>query len=209
MAFLRRVLDKDDLNRMNLPIGLWRSDPGKIQGEAQAKIFRYLADIDDHIRNGRGLYLFGNPGVGKSSVAAIVSMVVRSVGLPVYFTTLWELIRDVKDQKEFHGEMSILERCRSVEMLVLDGVKEKDFHDSFFFNSNDIIGLLESRTIRSKLTVITSELKPQELHKKIPSNAKDLLLVARMIPLLLEGKDIRSQRIAQDEALLGGPGGSR
>jgi DNA replication protein DnaC len=210
MAFLRRVLDKDDLTRVNLPIGLWKSDPSRIQGDARAKVHKYLTDIDDHIRNGRGLYIHGGPGVGKSSVAAVAAMVVKSIGsISVYFTTLWELIRDVKDQKDFQAEMSVLERCRSVDMLILDGVKEQDFKDSFFFNANDIVGLLESRTMRSKLTLMTSELAPIDLPKRLPSNAKDLLLVTRMIPLRVEGKDLRAQRITQDEALLGGPSGSR
>lgn len=210
MALLRRRLSRPDFELMNLPLSLSLSHPDKVQGDAKARLLNYLSQIDDHIREGRGVYIHGNPGVGKSSVASIIGMVLCSMGRPVYFTSLWELVRDVKEQRTYRDDVSVLERCRTVDNLILDGVRPEDFRDKFFFDSNDIMGLLQSRTSRCLLTVLTSRLKPQEIvSEAMPDQVKELLKVTRVIPFLVEGKDLREERLKQDQNLLKGSNGSR
>ncbi len=169
----RRRLQRDDLERMCLPEEFWRI---KIDGitaeEPGAKIVRsYLRHIDTMLTQGKGMVLMGGPGVGKTGIAALVAKEARAWGRTVFFVTTWDLREFVRSKINFDDNASIMDRCRTVDLLVLDGLRVEDAAPTekahqgrdYFFNSTHLEGLIRARNARKKVTIITTRLSGDEL----------------------------------------------
>ena len=88
----RRRINKKDLLRINLGQAFWGARTDLIQEqEVRDIVLRYRKNIVEMAKTGSGLLLSGNPGVGKTSVAACVIKEAVSAGLSSYFVTHAEL----------------------------------------------------------------------------------------------------------------------
>lgn len=162
MKHERRALVPADFERMNLPERYWRA---KIQGVPESvrpAVERYLFRIDEHVARGTGLFVLGAAGVGKTAIAALVAKEARARGHTVFFTTVWELVASMRARAEFEDGVSIIDRCRDVDVLVVDDLSPDDTKDPFM-GARGIEGLLVSRVERQRVTVITSKSPPDEL----------------------------------------------
>lgn len=159
---LRRQIGASDLERINLPRDLWQV---KVQGVAESVrdvIHRYLVHIDKLIERGAGMYLFGASGVGKSGIGSLCCKEARSRGYTAYFISVWELRECFKAGTMFEESTTVLDRCKEVDLLVLDGLCPEDAKDRIF-GSRHIEELVSYRGSQRRVTLITSRLAPEEL----------------------------------------------
>jgi DNA replication protein DnaC len=198
----RRPLVKADLTRMNLSEEHWFARFDQVPESVRPVMERYLRNLNERLARADGLYLYGAPGVGKTTVAAVVAKEARAHGFTVYFTRVWELREMIRSRIDFDDETTILGRAREVNLLVLDDLRDEDAREKFFPLS-EITALLRDRRERRRVTVITSSVTPEVLDSAVWaafSNALD----GSLVRVEVEGPDLRDlQRMAQEKEVLG------
>ncbi len=188
---LRRNLVRSDFERMNLPRDFWRATVQDVPEDLRDIVNRYLVNTDAMMKRGAGLLLMGDPGVGKTGIAALISKEARARGYTCYFTTIWELRECVKNRIDFETGMSVLGRCRDVHVLTLDGLDLTDKKD-WNFDVHTIEELIRFRAAQRRVTIITTRLGPDVLDAEMPA-----LLTATqgcMVALRVTGPNMRDKR---------------
>lgn len=180
---------------MNLPRDYWTVKVQGVPESVQDTVRRYLVNTDTMMERGAGMILSGSPGVGKTGIAALVCKEARSRGYTVYFTSVWELRECIRAKILFDEGTSVLDRCREVDVLVLDGLRTEDQKD-YVFGIRAIEELLVGRGARKKVSLVTTRMNMRELREAF----EGLLDAVQgcMVSLPVEGPDLRR---AQNEEL--------
>jgi DNA replication protein DnaC len=160
--------DRWALERMNVPQRFWLASYDKIAEEMREPVRRYVRNIDAMLKKGVGFFLYGNAGTGKTSAATVLLKAGWERYKTGYYTTIKDLRYCVREEVSFDGTDSVMDRCRSVDVLVLDDLAEDDF-TNFVFGAGEIEHLLVARAARSKTTVLSTKLRPQQIVQKAPT----------------------------------------
>jgi DNA replication protein DnaC len=86
-------------------------------------IRKYVAHIDEELDAGRGLWLHGAPGTGKTTIAMAVSRAALEAGRTVAIYSLPHLlstIRHTYDEGSRRTDLELLEQLAAVDLLHLD-----------------------------------------------------------------------------------------
>jgi DNA replication protein DnaC len=175
---------------MNLPEDLWRAKLQEVQSPAKAAVENYLTRFEVMAQKGAGLWLRGPAGVGKSAIAALVAKEARALGFTAYYTTVFDLREAVRNKQMYDESLSVADRCRDADVLVLDNFLQADVSD-MFVNLRYIEELLVGRGSRLKITVLTSRLSPPDLkdHSAFVSAVEGYL-----VGISVSGEDLRKKR---------------
>lgn len=195
-----RKLTEDDLRRMNLPEDYWRVKIQSVSDKVRPTIENYLTRFEEMAEKGVGLILFGSAGVGKTGIACLVAKEARKRGFTGYFTTVYELREALRARIGFDEEQSVLERCREVDLLVLDGLAEEDLSE-LYVNLRSVQDLLAYRGSKLRVSILTTRL-PRS-HSKLQTFFEGL--AAHMVPLHVDGPDMRKKQSEQLAALVKSP----
>jgi DNA replication protein DnaC len=189
MAVKKRVLNKTDLRRMNLPEQYWTAKIGGVQQAAKKPVESLLSKVEKALDEGISIVIHGGPGIGKSSIASILAKEARSLGFTGYFTSFWELRENIREGDQFDETDSVLSRARSVNMLVLDNLRTEDTTDKFYLSLQAIEDIITYRRSKKLVTIITTRLSPTG---DFPPSIKDAL--AGSVYLTFKGVDLRANR---------------
>jgi len=159
----RRAITREDLERMGMPEVLWRTKVTGVPASVQQVISNYLFKIDEYVSRGAGLFLTGPSGVGKSGIASLIAKEARARGKTVFFTPVFQLRDAMKAKVLFDEEQSYMQRCRAVDVLVLDNLQPDDLAG---FDARSIEELVTYRKARQKTTVVTSRATISEIRPK-------------------------------------------
>ena len=161
--YLRIELKPSDLERMNLPSEFWRAKVADIANEKLRKVIaRCLLHIRKVVANNKGLLLYGPPGSGKTLIATMIAKEARSWKFTVFYMMVWELRECIRSRIPFDEQTSIMDRCREVDVLVLDGIAEEDL-DEKLVNLRSIEQLVAYRGQRGRVTFLTTRFTDKEL----------------------------------------------
>jgi DNA replication protein DnaC len=86
---------------------------------------RFVRRLDENLDNGRGLWLFGDVGTGKTTLAMLVSRHALEAGRSVAIYSLPRLLAEIRTTFEEHAEHSytdFLDRLAAVDLLHIDDV---------------------------------------------------------------------------------------
>lgn len=171
-----RKLTDNDLDRMNLPATFWRSQLAKVAPEAREVFTRYIGSIDKWMAKGVGFLLLGESGTGKTSAAAVLAKAAKARGKSAYFTRIGELRDAMKKDTMFSDDMSVHDRCKTVDFLVLDDLNLEDATLPYL-NAVGLTDLVLSRGERYRTTVVTSPCETlQERFPRLFSSAANYLV---------------------------------
>jgi DNA replication protein DnaC len=190
----RRPLAIPDFERMNLPREFWTAKVQHVPEAMREKVNRYLVHLPKMLDRGIGMILSGDTGVGKTGIAALVAKEARSCGYTVFFTTVWELRECVKAKVMFEEATSVLDRCRDVDFLILDGMRPEDAKD-FTFDRRSIEELLVTRGARRKVSILTSRMKVRDFQADFPSLIE--AVQGCMVFLDVKGPNQRTEKNAE------------
>jgi DNA replication protein DnaC len=95
--------------------------------EIDAAIVRAVRDytgrIDEHLAAGRGLWLMGPPGTGKTTLAMLVSKAASEAGHSVAIYSLPRLLNEIRDtHRAERSHVQLLDRLVAVDLLHVDDV---------------------------------------------------------------------------------------
>lgn len=192
-----------DMKRANVPPRFWNVKLSEIPEhlEYKDKVRKYLEKMDEMLENGIGLFLYSDENsTGKTSIAVLALKQALRLRRTAYFEESGRLKAALIRAEEFEENIPIERRIRTVDLLVLDDVG-KEYRTESGFAENTIESVLRDRSQSMRLTIMTSNLKPNKI-EQVYSADLAALLRETMIPLRISGYDWRAVKAEELRQML-------
>ena len=156
----------------------------------------FVRDVGTNLDNGRGLWLFGDVGTGKTSLAMLVSKAALEAGRSVAIYSLPRLLSDIKETYEDSSErsyMQLFERLVGVDLLHIDDLGAEKRTDWVL---EQLYSIINERWQEQRSIIVTTNLiDVDELRGQIgPRTVSRLHEMCDLIPIM--GRDRRMQQHA-------------
>jgi DNA replication protein DnaC len=160
------------------------------------EIRQFVRDIGANLDKGRGLWLFGDVGTGKTSLAMLVSKAALEAGRSVAIYSMPRLLSDIKETYEDRSErsyMQLFERLVGVDLLHIDDLGAEKRTDWVL---EQLYSIINERWQEQRSIVVTTNLiDVDELREQIgPRTVSRLHEMCDLIPIM--GRDRRMQQHA-------------
>jgi DNA replication protein DnaC len=167
------------------------SDIARSAPDQVASVRRYVAHIEDNLDRGRGLWIQGDVGTGKTTLAMLVSKAALQAGRSVAIYSLprlLNLLRESMDSPE--GKLDFLDRLTAVDLLHLDDLGAENRTDWVL---EQLYSIVNARYEAERAIVATTNLMPDELAERLGSRTVSRLveICGDLIPLF--GEDRRRE----------------
>jgi DNA replication protein DnaC len=186
----------------NIPMHYWKLGPKDYFGDPQAWeiTVKYLATWPHHRDIGRGIEFFSpQMGVGKTFLATYIARQLVRRGEPVYFTR-FRSIMGLFD-RPYETRKNEEERLYYTRVLLLDEVCPPLSTEQGKYFASEFENLIRTRIDDDRVTIITTNLQPNELSSYYPRTYN--LLAAKQHRHEIQGNDVRrsGEILMLDEAL--------
>ena len=155
-----------------------------------AVVRRYVRDIGASLDAGRGLWLFGDVGTGKTTLAMLVSQSALEVGRSVAIYSLPRLLAEIRATFDGSSERSytaLLDRLTEVDLLHVDDVGTER---SSPWVLEQLYAIVNARYEEERSMVITTNLEREALCEQITERTVSRLEeMCEVLPLF--GPDAR------------------
>ena len=191
-------LEKSHLRYMNIGKRYWGATRESLTDHQRSCLQPYLDKLEDAIRKGIGVFLWGKNNVGKSYLAALLCKIVwGQYRVTSYCVTSPDLKECWFHDLSAHPDSVELmrERVRTARFLVVDDLG-KEYRTSTEFAEAQLGALLRERSRDNLVTCFTSNLTPREFSEEYGKSTGQLVKEC-MHPILLDGEDMR-ELVAQD-----------
>jgi DNA replication protein DnaC len=182
------------------PVSDMARDPGA--RDALATTRKYIDDLDANLARGRGLWLTGGTGTGKTTLAMLVSKAALDAGHSVAIYSLPKLLARIRRtyDSEPGGDsyLSFFERLTSVDLLHLDDLGVEKRSDWVL---EQLYAIVNERYEAQRSILVTTNLNEPELEEQIGERTVSRLLEMCGEPRALFGDDNRSRYDAAREDL--------
>lgn len=152
----------------------------------------FVDDLDANLDAGRGLWLMGDVGTGKTALAMLVSKRALERGRSVAIYSLPRLLARIRRTYDAEaGEASYLEffeRLTSVDLLHIDDLGAEKRSDWVL---EQLYAIVNERYESERSIVVTTNLDQAELEKQIGVRTVSRLVEICGDPLPLFGEDLR------------------
>ena len=160
------------------------------------EIRQFVRDIGGNLDRGRGLWLFGDVGTGKTSLAMLVSKAALEAGRSVAIYSMPRLLSDIKETYEDRSErsyMQLFERLVGVDLLHIDDLGAEKRTDWVL---EQLYSIINERWQEQRSIIVTTNLiDVDDLREQIgPRTVSRLHEMCDLIPIM--GRDRRMQRHA-------------
>ncbi|HEX6206628.1 MAG TPA: ATP-binding protein, partial [Solirubrobacterales bacterium] len=130
----------------------------------------FIDDLDARLQDGRGLWLFGDTGTGKTTLAMLISKAALEAGKSVAIYSLPKLLARIRRtyDSEPGGDsyLSFFERLTSVDLLHIDDLGAEKRSDWVL---EQLYALVNERYEAQRSILITTNLPHPELEEQIGS----------------------------------------
>jgi DNA replication protein DnaC len=167
------------------PVSDMERDPQT--GGAVDEIRRYLKNLDENLEKGRGVWLFGDPGTGKTTLAMLVSKLALEKSRSVAIYSLPKLLARIRQtyDAEPGGDsyLTFFERLTSVDLLHIDDLGAEKRSDWVL---EQLYALVNERYEAQRSILVTTNLDDKQLEEQIGQRTVSRLVEmcgACMIPM--------------------------
>jgi DNA replication protein DnaC len=152
----------------------------------------YIGELNANLDQGRGIWLMGDVGTGKTSLAMLVSKSAIEAGRSVAIYSLPRLLARIRRTYDSEaGELSYLEffrRLTSVDLLQIDDLGAEKRSDWVL---EQLYSIVDERYVSQRSIVVTTNLDPKQLEEEIGPRTVSRLVEICGDPLPLYGEDLR------------------
>jgi DNA replication protein DnaC len=160
-----------------------------------SEVRRYVRDIDARLDEGRGLWLMGDVGTGKTTLAMIVSKAALDAGRSVAIYSLPRLLNLVRGAIETEsGMVGFLERLAAVDLLHIDDLGAENTTEWVL---EQLYSIVNTRYEDERAMIVTTNLRYEELVEQLGERTMSRLVAICGNGLPLYGADER--RALKDE----------
>ena len=173
--------------------GLSNAIPRKYRGVSfdRPPITEMPAATDQRLQEGRGLWLYGDVGTGKTTLAMLVSKTALEAGRSVAIYSLPRLLAEIRDTYEEgsrHSYTDLLDRLAEVDLLHIDDVGTEKTSPWVL---EQLYAIVNSRDEEQRSIVLTTNLDREALAEQInPRTVSRLEEMCEELPLF--GADHRT-----------------
>lgn len=161
---------------------------------------RFVGRIEDNVAHGRGVWIMGDVGTGKTMLAMLVSKAALDAGLTVAIYSLPRLLNLIREAiEQVEGVVGFLDRLAEVDLLHLDDVGAENRTD---WALEQLYSIVNMRYEEQRSIVVTTNLQPDELAEQIGARTVSRLVEMCGDPLPLFGEDRR--QVVKDRRLSAG-----
>jgi DNA replication protein DnaC len=156
---------------------------------------RFVSDIDIRLDSGRGLWLMGDVGTGKTTLAMLVSAIALQRARTVAIYSMPRLLSELRKTFDDDSDMSylgLLDSLASIDLLHIDDVGAERTNDWVL---EQLYSIVNARYEEERSVVVTTNLTPDQLSAQIGERTVSRLVEMCGDPLPLFGGD---RRIAHD-----------
>jgi DNA replication protein DnaC len=173
-----------------------RSAPDQIQ-----LIRRYVRTIGEQLDCGKGLWIQGNVGTGKTTLAMLVSKSALDAGRSVAIYSLPRLLNLLRESMQSDGGiLDLLDRLGAVDLLHIDDLGAENSTDWVL---EQLYSIVNSRYEAQRAIVATTNLMPDELSDRLGSRTVSRLVDICGNPIPLWGEDKRQEFRAEHTETVG------
>ncbi|HST55579.1 MAG TPA: ATP-binding protein [Solirubrobacteraceae bacterium] len=164
-------------------------DIARVAPEQVRQVKRYVRDIEQNLDDGRGLWLVGDVGTGKTTLAMIASKAALDAGRSVVIHSLPRLLNMIRAAIETDaGMLGFLDRLTAVDLLHIDDVGAENTTDWVL---EQLYSIINTRYEDQRALIITTNLTPDKLTDQIGQRTVSRLVEICGEPLPLWGEDKR------------------
>jgi DNA replication protein DnaC len=166
---------------------LARSAPDQIQA-----VRRYVRGLEAKLDAGRGLWIVGDVGTGKTTLAMLVSKGALDAGRSVAIYSLPRLLNLLRESLESPGGLiDLLDRLAAVDLLHIDDLGAENQTEWVL---EQLYSIVNSRYEAERAIITTSNLMPDELSERLGARTVSRLEEICGEPIPLFGEDRRQVR---------------
>jgi DNA replication protein DnaC len=173
-------------------LGFERPPITELDATVVGVVREYIERLDENLRGGRGLWLMGDVGTGKTSLAMLVSKAALEHGRSVAIYSLPRLLARIRRTYDAEaGEQSYLEffeRLTAVDLLHVDDLGAEKRSDWVL---EQLYALVDERYESQRSIVVTTNLDQASLEDQIGARTVSRLVEVCGDPLPLFGDDLR------------------
>jgi len=163
---------------------------------AVGEISRYIEELEQQLASGHGLWLFGDTGTGKTTLAMLVSKAALEAGHSVAIYSLPKLLARIRRtyDSEPGGDsyLAFFERLTSVDLLHIDDLGAEKRSDWVL---EQLYALINERYEAQRSVLVTTNLPHEDLEEQIGSRTVSRLSqICDEVPLF--GSDRRYGKVA-------------
>jgi DNA replication protein DnaC len=157
-----------------------------------SEVRRYVHSIDARLNEGRGLWLTGDVGTGKTSLAMLVSKAAIDSGRSVAIYSLPRLLNLIRD--EIGGENSLLDlldRLSSIDLLHIDDLGAQHTTP---WRLEQLYSIVDARYQAGRAIVATTNLMPDELAEQMGRRIQTTVSEG------IAGESSRERKVVSDDS---------
>jgi DNA replication protein DnaC len=174
------------------------SDIARTAPEQIRSVRRYSAAIEANLDGGRGLWLQGDVGTGKTTLAMLVSSAALDAGRSVAIYSLPRLLNLLRESMDSDGGMlEFMDRLTAVDLLHLDDLGAENQTDWVL---EQLYSIVNARYEAERAIVATTNLMPDELSERLGARTVSRLVEICGDPITLAGQDKRLEYRVQRTA---------
>jgi DNA replication protein DnaC len=137
----------------------------RVAPDVVREVRRYVRDIDANLDAGRGLWLMGDVGTGKTTLAMIVSRAAIDAGRSVAIYSLPRLLNLIRAAIESEaGMVGFLEQLAAVDLLHVDDLGAENTTEWVL---EQLYSIVNSRYEDERAMIVTTNLQPDELREQL------------------------------------------
>jgi DNA replication protein DnaC len=164
------------------------SDIARTAPDQIRSVRRYVRAVEENLDSGRGLWIQGDVGTGKTTLAMLVSKAAIEAGRSVAIYSLprlLNLLREAMDSQE--GKLDFMDRLTAVDLLHIDDLGAENRTDWVL---EQLYSIVNARYEAERAIVATTNLMPDELSERLgPRTVSRLVeICGDLIPLFGEDK---------------------
>jgi DNA replication protein DnaC len=158
----------------------------------QIRIARRFAErIGENLDAGRGMWIMGDVGTGKTTLAMLVSKAALTAGRAVAIYSLPRLLSLIRKAiEEDEGVVGLLDRLAAVDLLHVDDVGAENPTD---WALEQLYSIVNARYEDCRSIVMTTNLDPSQLAEQIGERTVSRLIEMCGDPVPLFGEDRRRE----------------
>jgi DNA replication protein DnaC len=174
------------------------TDLARIAPEQVRTVRRYVAEVEANLDAGRGLWIHGDVGTGKTTLAMLVSKAALDAGRSVAIYSLPRLLNLLRESIDREGGLvEFIDRLTDVDLLHIDDLGAENQTPWVL---EQLYSIVNARYEAERAIVATTNLMPDQLDERLGARTVSRLVEICGDPQPLFGDDRRREfRVAPRE----------